>query len=135
MVILEKPGRDISAWLFLLFYRKSTIRTDIMPAKPTAIPDSAASVSPISTALALPSAWLAVPMAMPEAMLFLTLHFFRIGGKRILPKMPVIMTEATVRAGMPPTVREISMAIGVVVDFGSRDMAISSLMPAYLQMR
>lgn len=112
------------------FYSNNTIITEAMPATPTTIPDIAASTSPISTALALPSMTGSTNGdAGGNAIIHLKTLIIR--GNNILPKIPVTITAA-VRAGMPPKVLEISIAIGVVVVRIS-DLVTKLSIPSQLQ--
>ena len=84
-----------------------------------AMPLIAPSVSPISTALLVPTAWLAVPIATPAATGFFTRNALISKGANMEPKIPVMITAATVTGTIPPCCLEISIAIGVVTDLGS----------------
>ena len=61
-----------------------------------------ASSSPISRAFVVPTAWLHVPMATPLAMRLFTRKIFDMSGAKMAPRMPVMMTAATVMDVMPP---------------------------------
>ena len=93
-------------------------------------PDMAPSSSPISSAFVVPTAWLHVPMATPFAMRLFTRKIFDISGAKMAPRMPVIITAATVMDVMPPSSCDTAMAMGVVTDFGMNDTAISSPRPS-----
>lgn len=80
----------------------------------------APSISPSSTALEVPTAWLHVPMETPAAAGSLTLKILISTGLITAPRMPVITTAATVMDGMPESWLLTSMAIGVVTDLGIR---------------
>lgn len=97
----------------------STVNT---PEIPMAMPLIAPSVSPISTALLVPTAWLAgfrsplqrLPDFYPERILISK----GASGPKFGPN-PVMITAATVTGTIPPCCLEISIAIGVVTDLGS----------------
>ena len=76
--------------------------TVIRPQTPMARPLIAPSVSPISMALEVPTAWVLVPMASPAATGFLTRNSRINRGEAILPSVPVMETATTVREGIPP---------------------------------
>ncbi len=95
-------------------------------------PDMAPSSSPISSAFVVPTAWLHVPMATPFAMRLFTRKILVISGAKMAPKMPVMMTAATVIDVMPPSSCDTAMAIGVVTDFGMNETAMSSPSPKSL---
>ena len=59
-------------------------------------PDMAPSSSPISRAFVVPTAWLQVPMATPLAMRLFTRKIFDMSGAKMAPRIPVMMTAATV---------------------------------------
>ena len=77
-------------------------------------------------------AWDAVPMASPRAKGEVTLQIRSHCGPRIAPKIPVAMTRPAANSGSAPIIRLISMAMGVVTDFGTKaattvELALSSL--------
>ena len=96
-------------------------------------PDMAPSSSPISRAFVVPTAWLQVPMATPLAMRLFTRKIFDMSGAKMAPRMPVMMTAATVMDVMPPSCSDTAMAMGVVTDLGMNDVAISSPRPSSSQ--
>ena len=108
---------------FLIFSHPANIAkiTVQSPATPIAIPLIAPSISPISIALEVPSAWLAVPIATPAATGFFTRNSLIRAGASIAPTIPVTTTAATVTDTMPPCCSEIPIAIGVVTDLGRRE--------------
>ena len=79
----------------------------------------APSVSPISSALLVPMAWAAVPMATPLAMGSVMRSRRNSPSPNRLPTMPVRMTTAPVRDAMPPSSADTSMLMAVVTDLGS----------------
>ena len=48
---------------------------------------------------------------------------------KVEPNIPVKITQAAVKDGIPPMTLEISMAIGVVTDLGIRESRTCSLAP------
>ena len=62
--------------------------------------------SPISMALEVPSAWLAVPMATPCATLCLMRQNLQTAGAATAPVIPVIVMAMMVMEGMPPICSE-----------------------------
>lgn len=58
--------------------------------------------SPYSNALEVPSAWEALPNAMPCPRELRMRSHFRKSGPRITPEKPAIMTNTTVMEGTPP---------------------------------
>ena len=71
-------------------------------------------------ALLVPTAWLALPKAMPDAISFLILNALMRTGPIMLPVIPVIITERTVSDSIPPRFCDTAIAIGVVMLFGIR---------------
>jgi len=63
-------------------------------------------------------------MATPVATLSFTWKIFAISGEKMAPRMPVMITAATVMAVMPPSSCDAAMAMGVVTDFGMNDSAM-----------
>lgn len=72
-------------------------------------------------AAALPMAWAAVPIDRLPAIGLLIRDIFTILNPAILPKIPVHITTADVSAGIPPIVSDISIAMGVITDFGTNE--------------
>ena len=85
--------------------------------------------SPSSSAFDVPTTWLAVPMATPCAILFLTLNSLIMNGARMFPITPVNSSAVTVMDLIPPSDCDIAMAIGVVTLFGMSDERRVSSMP------
>ena len=107
-----------------------------------AMPTRAMATLPMATCrpllviqLLTPRAWLEAPIARPMEMLFLTPTKARILCPHIAPKIPVKMTQAAVKEGIPPNPAEISIAIGVVTDFGTSDTITVSEAPKNLAQR
>ena len=94
-----------------------TVRRPVIASASEAI---APSILPISIALAVPIAWPAAPRAKPFATLFFTRKILSNHAPHILPKIPVIITEATVMVITPPNFSLTPIAIGAVTDFGSK---------------
>ena len=69
-------------------------------------------------------------MATPLAMRLFTRKIFDMSGAKMAPRMPVMMTAATVMDVMPPSCSDTAMAIGVVTDLGMNEVAISSPRPS-----
>lgn len=85
--------------------------------------------SPYSIAFEVPSAWEALPNAIPfPSELRMRIHL-RSSGPKITPENPAIMTNTTVMEGTPPIPDAICMATGVVIDFGIIDKIKLRLMP------
>ena len=105
----------------------------MIPTMPMARPLIAPSVSPISTAFEVPTAWEAVPIAIPTATLSFTLNIFNKYSEKIAPNIPVITTETTVIGIIPFKFFVISKAMGVVTDFGRRARNISFFIPNTLE--
>ena len=95
--------------------------TVMIPAMQMAIPLIAPCVSPSSSALDVPTAWLLVPMARPAAMGLRTRNSRMRSGAKMAPNIPVKMTAATVTGTMPPFCHANPKAIGVVTDIGNRE--------------
>ena len=106
-----------------------------MPARPMARLLMAPSVSPISSARAVPMAWDDVPIASPPARGFFILSSLKKNGPRTAPVIPVIITEIAVIDGSPPRLSAASTAMGVVTDFGTRDSISSSGSPIAFEIR
>lgn len=80
-------------------------------------------------ALLVPTACDAVPMDNPWAMGLCTWPTCNILKPSMAPNIPTTTTTAAVSEGMPPMLRDTSMAMGVVTDLGASDMATSWLAP------
>ena len=100
------------------------------------MPVSAIATPPIASCTGLklaqalvPRPWLEAPMARPIARSFLMPSSDIILWLNVAPIIPVKITAAVVRAGMPPSVLETSIAIGVVTDFGISEISTCSLAP------
>lgn len=91
-----------------------------------ASPDIAPSVSPISIALLVPIACEEFPIPKPTAKGDFILNILQTAGATIAPVMPDATTDRTVIDFIPPILSEISIAIAVVTDFGSKDKSIFS---------
>ena len=83
-------------------------------------------------ALVVPTACEHAPMATPVAMRFFTWKIFAMRGEKMAPRMPVMMTAATVIDVIPPSSCEAAMAMGVVTDLGINESAISLPSPSTL---
>lgn len=103
--------------------------TVMMPDRPSAIPLIAPSISPISKAFDVPRAWEDVPIAIPRTIGFLILNILINVGANTAPMIPVMMTAAIVIGTMPSREALISIAIGVVTDFGIKECVIESSSP------
>ena len=79
----------------------------------------------LSIAADVPTAWAAVPIDNPWAIGLFILLIFTILNPAIPPKIPVQTTTAAVSDGIPPTVDEISIAMGVVTALGAKDIILS----------
>ena len=75
---------------------------------------------PSSRARAVPMAWAAEPTPTPLATGSVMRNRRHTAWAVRLPKMPVRMMTAVVRAGMPPSSPETSAPMAVVTDLGSR---------------
>lgn len=102
-------------------YVKGAINTVISPAIPIESPLIAPSVSPISNALEVPTAWEAVPRATPTATLSVILKSLHTDGPIAAPVIPDIIIAKTVIGIIPSSWFESSIPIGVVTDLGSND--------------
>ena len=92
------------------------------PAAAIAQDETDACSSEWCTRLAVPIPCDAVPIAAPIAWLFLTPHSLSSGRPKLAPSTPAKITIAIVICGIPCNSREISIAIGVVTDFGTVDI-------------
>ena len=122
----------------MLFSTGSKIGAKIdveMPVKAMATPPMA-SCTGLTLAQALaPKPWLEAPMASPAAISFLMPKSLSSLWLKVAPSIPVKITPAVVRAGMPPMVLDTSMAIGVVTDLGMRLSSTFSLAPKPLALK
>ena len=87
--------------------------------------DMAPKAELISIDFDVPTAWAAVHIEIPCAIGFFTRVNFMIPYPKIAPKMPTTITTEAVSGGIPPIDLEISMAIGVVTDFGASEKITS----------
>lgn len=97
----------------------------MIPAIPIASPDIAPSTSPISIAFDVPTAWLAVPIATPFAILLSILLHLHIVGPIAAPTIPVETIATIVKAVSAFKALVISIPIAVVIDLGSIDINTS----------
>ena len=86
---------------------------------------------PNSLARDVPMAWAAVPKLIPRAIGLFTRPTCRIRTPNIAPKSPTHITMAAVSDGMPPSCPVTSIAIGVVTDFGAKDIITESEAPIH----
>ncbi len=94
--------------------------------------DKAPSTSPISMALAVPTAWDALPRATPFEILSFILNSFNICTPNIFPQTPVTVVKAAAKFGNPPMVFAISIEIAAVEDLGNMVIIIRSSIPKAL---
>ena len=99
-------------------------KTVKIPAIPIAKLLIAPSISPSSSAFDVPTAWLAVPIAIPFDILFLILNNFNIYGPKIAPVFPVIIIAIIVNGTSPFKDSLILIPIGVVIDFGNNEIIV-----------
>jgi len=97
----------------------------IIPLRHIARPETAPSRCPSSTALAVPIPCDDAPMARPKAILSLIPIRLIKNGPNAAPKIPTKTTTVAVSGGIPPILADISIAMGVVTDFGAREDIIS----------
>ena len=76
-----------------------------------------------------------MPKEIPLAIGLLIRNQLRKVIPKIFPKKPVVITAITVIGSMPWSTRDTSNAIGVVTDFGAKEMAISLESPNHLAVR
>ncbi len=86
----------------------------------------------ISIDLDAPNTCEDTPIEKPWAIGFFTLVYFNIPKPKVAPKIPARITIQAVRDGIPPIILEISIAIGVVTDLGTKDNSILSGAPKIL---
>ena len=98
----------------------------IRPARPIAALLSAPSFSPISRALAVPTAWEDVPIPTPTAIGLTPRSSFITHGAINAPPIPVRITMMTVSEPVPPSISLSDNAIGVVMDLGNNEIRNSS---------
>ena len=98
--------------------------TVMMPQIPMASPLMAPSVSPISRAFDVPTAWLQAPMASPASRGSFTRKRRTKKGASMLPSVPVMRTATTVTGTTPENRSVMLTAMGVVTDLDSSDSVI-----------
>lgn len=101
--------------------KKGTSKTVIKPVRAIAVLENAPSISPISSALDVPTAWEEVPIPMPMAMAFKCGSSLTNIGEITAPIIPVIITIMTVMEAFPPSILASEIAMGVVIDFGNKE--------------
>ena len=81
----------------------------------------APSISPISKAFEVPTAWLDIPIPIPFATGCFILKHLHTAGARTFPTIPVTIIAKIVIAGTPPRSLLSSIPIGVVIDLGIKE--------------
>ena len=81
----------------------------------------------------VPTAWAAVPSAIPLDIGCLILLIFRIASPIIYPKIPVRIIQTTVIDSIPPNILVSDIPIGVVIDLGNIEYSICESAFATLQ--
>lgn len=89
----------------------------------------APSISPISKAFEVPTAWLDIPIPIPFATGCFILKYLHTIGARTFPAIPVTKIAKIVIAGTPPKSLLSSIPIGVVIDLGINDKRRSLSIP------
>ena len=103
------------------------------PAMPIDKLPIAPSTSPSSNALLVPTAWAAVPSAIPLDIECLIPPIYSIASPIIYPKIPVRIIQTTVIDSIPPKIFVSDIPIGVVIDLGNIEYSICESAFATLQ--